>query len=143
MKRILFLTLLVLTSVAMADDAKIKALLVGTWTADCGGETYILKSDGSWTGDGDDLGKWDIQGGEFINAKGWPFYHPFSNQTRMSDAVRWPRQWIRFLDAPRRRLSVYGPEQSSPILYENVTDTVNDGPCRFGHYTIHTIGKCL
>jgi hypothetical protein len=67
------LILMVMASVAMAGDAKIKAMIVGTWTDDCTRKTYVLKSDGTWTGNGDDLGKWDVQKSEFINAKGWPF----------------------------------------------------------------------
>ncbi len=60
MEQRILLTLMVLASVAMADDPKMKKLLTGTWMVDCGGKTYILKSDGSWTRDGDDLGKWDL-----------------------------------------------------------------------------------
>ena len=67
--------LVVLASVAMADDAKMKALLVGTWTEDCARKTYIFQSDGKWLMedvDSPDPYKWDIEGGELLEIRPEP-----------------------------------------------------------------------
>jgi hypothetical protein len=73
MKVLLFI-LMALASVAMADDAKMKKLLTGTWTADCGGKTYIFQSDGKWLMNADDPKPyyWDIQDGQLLEIRPAP-----------------------------------------------------------------------
>jgi hypothetical protein len=68
----LLLILMTLASVAMADDAKMKKLIVGTWTDVCDRATVIFQSDGKWIGVGDDTEKWDVQGGKFIEIRPAP-----------------------------------------------------------------------
>ena len=62
----MLLILMVLASVAMAQatmsDAKMKKLLVGTWTVDCTRATTVFHADGT----SDDSEKWDIKDGEFM-----------------------------------------------------------------------------
>jgi hypothetical protein len=72
MKRML-LILMVLASVAMAGDAKMKALLTGTWIGSWHlgtGRTFTFQSDGKWLIDGEDPAKWDVKGGKLIVK--WP-----------------------------------------------------------------------
>jgi hypothetical protein len=63
MKRFL-LILMTLASVAMANDAKMKALLVGTWTNNYDQITNVFRADGTWLmGDTEPYEKWDIEDG--------------------------------------------------------------------------------
>jgi hypothetical protein len=65
------LILMVLASVAMAGDAKMKALLVGTWTDNCTGKTFVFQPDRKWLMGIDDTDpfKWDIKGGKLIEIR--------------------------------------------------------------------------
>jgi hypothetical protein len=60
---------LVAGNVAMANDAEMKKLLVGTWTADCTLSTVVYKSDGTvvYNLDGRDVvEKWDVKDGALL-----------------------------------------------------------------------------
>jgi hypothetical protein len=103
MKRILFLTLMVLITavfpmaVLNADepknaaaqtsqmgDAEMKALLIGTWAAD-EGRTYTFTSDGRWliadpkfpNEPDDPRYRWDIKYGELIEIRGPQAARPY------------------------------------------------------------------
>jgi hypothetical protein len=57
----MLLILMTLASVATANDAKIKALMVGTWSDDCGTSTTVYKADGTVVyhlDDRDEVEKW-------------------------------------------------------------------------------------
>jgi hypothetical protein len=72
MKRML-LILMVLASAAMANDAKMKALLTGTWQTYCTLDKVIFQADGKWlTGGCDDPNpsKWTIKNGELLEIGG-------------------------------------------------------------------------
>jgi hypothetical protein len=70
MKKLL-LILMVLASTAMAGDAKIKALLIGTWENDDGG-TMTFTSDGKWQFDDDSEERWDVRSGKLIEIRPAP-----------------------------------------------------------------------
>jgi hypothetical protein len=73
----MLLALMVLASVAMANDAKMKALLVGTWAID-DERTYTFTSDGRWfvakppDQPGDLAYHWDVKDGELIQIRDAP-----------------------------------------------------------------------
>jgi hypothetical protein len=67
----MLLILMTLASVAMANDAKIKARIVGTWRDFYTQKTCTFQADGEWlteddTGNKEPWEKWDVQGGKFI-----------------------------------------------------------------------------
>jgi hypothetical protein len=70
MKRML-LTLLALASVAMADDAKMKRQLVGTWDFGNGTITKFTSDGTEWYTDGSYQG-WDVREGKFIEIRPEP-----------------------------------------------------------------------
>jgi Family of unknown function (DUF5640) len=78
----MLLILMVLASAAMADDAKMKALLVGTWKDACDGKTtYVFHSDGKWLMSADDTDpeyRWDIKGDQFIEMRPPNWEHSFT-----------------------------------------------------------------
>jgi hypothetical protein len=72
MKKML-LMFMVLASVAMAGDAKMKALLTGTWTDPCNHISTVFQSDGKFLWDvnyTDHPEKWDIEDGQLIEIRG-------------------------------------------------------------------------
>ncbi len=63
---------MVLANVAVAGDRQLKALIVGTWTdhwCDGNASTVVFQSDGKHIIDGEDVGRWDVQGGKFIEIR--------------------------------------------------------------------------
>jgi hypothetical protein len=65
MKKMLLIWM-VLASAAMAEDAEMKALLVGDWTSDCNGKAFSFQEDGNQISNSKDPEKWDIKDGLFI-----------------------------------------------------------------------------
>jgi hypothetical protein len=60
---------LAMASTAMAGDAEMKALIVGTWTFDCTYATTVYRSDGTvvYNIDGTDVvEKWYVKDGAFL-----------------------------------------------------------------------------
>ena len=76
MKKIL-LILMVMASTAVANDAKMKALLTGTWTDYCTIDKVIYRADGKLLSRGDDPdpSKWDIKDGVLLESDA---YHEHS-----------------------------------------------------------------
>ena len=63
------LILLAMTSIAQANDAKLKKLIVGTWRNDCGTSTTVYKADGTVVyhlDDRDLVEKWDVKDGYLV-----------------------------------------------------------------------------
>jgi hypothetical protein len=60
---------------AKMTDAEIKALIVGTWTADCTQTTSVFQADGKEILTADDIVQWDVKDGALLEIDSGKTYY--------------------------------------------------------------------